>query len=156
MVSRWVNESNSIIVYCSDRNLEYGLKWMTALLSIFAIVMVFVIFFCCCWSARRRKVNVILGWFISSVLQERLYGERQMRQRVPIVPATYKSTTSIQTYQAEPLRPKKSVHINGSNSTEQYSSASSSSRHESSPPPLFENYTDDEPPVRRYRLETSA
>uniref|UniRef100_A0A914YBG9 Sushi domain-containing protein n=1 Tax=Panagrolaimus superbus TaxID=310955 RepID=A0A914YBG9_9BILA len=42
-------------VWCRDRNLEYALKWMTALLSIFGIVLVFVIFFCILWSIRRRK-----------------------------------------------------------------------------------------------------
>lgn len=44
---------NNILV--ADRNLEYGLKWMTAILSIFAIVMFFAIIFCCCWAARRRR-----------------------------------------------------------------------------------------------------
>jgi hypothetical protein len=42
-------------VWCRDRNLEYALKWMTALLSIFGIVLVFTIFFCILWSIRRRK-----------------------------------------------------------------------------------------------------
>ena len=42
-------------VWCRDRNLEYVLKWMTALLSIFGIVLVFTIFFCILWHIRRRK-----------------------------------------------------------------------------------------------------
>ena len=41
--------------WCRDRDLEYALKWMTALLSIFGIVMIFVIIFCCLWSARKRR-----------------------------------------------------------------------------------------------------
>ncbi|PIO69409.1 AMOP domain protein [Teladorsagia circumcincta] len=41
--------------WCRDRNLEYALKWMTALLSIFGIVMVFIIFFCILWNIRRKK-----------------------------------------------------------------------------------------------------
>lgn len=41
--------------WCRDRNLEYALKWMTALLSIFGIVLIFVIFFCVLWSIRKKK-----------------------------------------------------------------------------------------------------
>uniref|UniRef100_A0A914ULV2 Sushi domain-containing protein n=1 Tax=Plectus sambesii TaxID=2011161 RepID=A0A914ULV2_9BILA len=41
--------------WCRDRNLEYGLKWMTALLSILGFVILFAIIFCCCWAARRRR-----------------------------------------------------------------------------------------------------
>ncbi|CAI4226085.1 unnamed protein product [Auanema sp. JU1783] len=41
--------------WCRDRNLEYALKWMTALLSIFGIVMLFVMIFCCLWSVRKKK-----------------------------------------------------------------------------------------------------
>ncbi|VDP53911.1 unnamed protein product [Heligmosomoides polygyrus] len=41
--------------WCRDRNLEYALKWMTALLSIFGFVMMFMIIFCLLWNARRNK-----------------------------------------------------------------------------------------------------
>lgn len=41
--------------WCRDRNLEYALKWMTALLSIFAIVLAITIVFCVLWSIRRKK-----------------------------------------------------------------------------------------------------
>uniref|UniRef100_A0A8R1IG27 Sushi domain-containing protein n=2 Tax=Caenorhabditis japonica TaxID=281687 RepID=A0A8R1IG27_CAEJA len=41
--------------WCRDRNLEYALKWMTALLSIFGIVLIFVILFCILWGIRKKK-----------------------------------------------------------------------------------------------------
>ncbi|CAL2036914.1 unnamed protein product [Caenorhabditis brenneri] len=41
--------------WCRDRNLEYALKWMTALLSIFGISLIFVIFFCILWNIRKKK-----------------------------------------------------------------------------------------------------
>ncbi|WKY00594.1 hypothetical protein Q1695_014987 [Nippostrongylus brasiliensis] len=41
--------------WCRDRNLEYALKWMTALLSIFGFVMLFIIIFCVLWNVRRKK-----------------------------------------------------------------------------------------------------
>ncbi|CAD6187941.1 unnamed protein product [Caenorhabditis auriculariae] len=41
--------------WCRDRNLEYALKWMTALLSIFGIVLIFVIMFCILWEARKKR-----------------------------------------------------------------------------------------------------
>ncbi|TKR68245.1 hypothetical protein L596_024251 [Steinernema carpocapsae] len=42
-------------VWCRDRNLEIALKWMTALLSIFGIVLVITIIFCCLWGVRRKR-----------------------------------------------------------------------------------------------------
>ncbi|KAL6728780.1 hypothetical protein Aduo_010517 [Ancylostoma duodenale] len=41
--------------WCRDRSLEYALKWMTALLSIFGFVMMFMIIFCILWNIRRKK-----------------------------------------------------------------------------------------------------
>ncbi|CAJ0931492.1 unnamed protein product, partial [Mesorhabditis belari] len=42
--------------WCRDRNLEYALKWMTALLSIFGIVVLIIVFYCILWELRKRRV----------------------------------------------------------------------------------------------------
>uniref|UniRef100_A0A0N5BFW0 AMOP domain-containing protein n=1 Tax=Strongyloides papillosus TaxID=174720 RepID=A0A0N5BFW0_STREA len=47
-------------VWCRNRNLEIGLKWMTALLSIFGFLLLFTIIFCILWSKRKEKEKYAL------------------------------------------------------------------------------------------------
>ena len=62
-----VNGSKLIL----DRNLEYGLKWLTAILTSLAIIMICTGIFCCCWRRRFADFNNFIEFlFAENVLKK--------------------------------------------------------------------------------------